>query len=55
MKTDILTLIVGGASGVDYMAERWADNSRIPLAVFSEEWGDSGHSKTEAGPRQRIL
>ena len=33
-------IIVGGASGVDYMAERWSDNSSIPIAVFSEEWGD---------------
>ena len=33
-------IIVGGASGVDYMAERWADNNLIPIAVFSEEWGD---------------
>ena len=33
-------IIVGGASGADYMAERWADNNLIPIAVFSEEWGD---------------
>ena len=33
-------IIVGGASGVDYMAERWADNNSVPIAVFSEEWGD---------------
>ncbi len=33
-------IIVGGASGVDYMAERWADNNLIPIAVFSEEWDD---------------
>ena len=33
-------VIVGGASGVDYMAERWADNSGIPSAVFTEEWDD---------------
>ena len=42
-------LIVGGASGVDYMAERWADNSRIPLAVFSEEWGDSRRTLKDRG------
>ena len=28
-------IIVGGASGVDYMAERWADNNSVPLAVFT--------------------
>ncbi len=33
-------IIVGGASGVDYMAERWSDNNSVPIAVFSEEWGD---------------
>ena len=31
-------IIVGGASGVDYMAERWADNNSVPIAVFTEEW-----------------
>ena len=31
-------VIVGGASGVDYLAERWADNQNIPLAVYSEAW-----------------
>ena len=33
-------IIVGGASGVAYMAERWADNNLIPIAIFSEEWDD---------------
>ena len=33
-------IIVGGASGVDYMAERWSDNNLIPIAIFSEEWDD---------------
>ena len=31
-------VIVGGASGVDYLAERWAENLNIPIAVFSEAW-----------------
>ena len=31
-------VIVGGASGVDYLAERWAENLTIPIAVFSEAW-----------------
>lgn len=31
-------VIVGGASGVDYLAERWADNNNVPIAVFSESW-----------------
>ena len=25
-------------SGVDYLAERWAENLTIPIAVFSEAW-----------------
>ena len=33
-------IIVGGASGVDYMAERWSDNNLVPIAIFSEEWDD---------------
>ena len=31
-------IIIGGASGVDYLAERWADNQNITLAVYSEAW-----------------
>ena len=31
-------IITGGASGVDYLAERWADNHSVPFAVFSEAW-----------------
>ena len=31
-------VITGGASGVDYLAERWADNNNVPYAVFSEQW-----------------
>ena len=42
-------IIVGGASGVDYMAERWADNSSIEIAVFSEEWGDQTRSLVDRG------
>ncbi len=37
-------IIVGGASGVDYMAERWADNNSVPIAVFTEEWDDPNRS-----------
>ena len=42
-------IIVGGASGVDYMAERWADNNSVPIAVFTEEWGDSTRSLVDGG------
>ncbi len=42
-------IIVGGASGVDYMAERWADNNSVPIAVFSEEWDDPSRSLVDKG------
>ncbi len=42
-------IIVGGASGVDYMAERWADNNSVPIAVFTEEWGDPNRSLIDRG------
>lgn len=39
LEADPDMIILGGASGVDHLAERWADNNNIPLAVFTEEWG----------------
>jgi hypothetical protein len=42
-------IIVGGASGVDYMAERWADSNIIPISVFSEEWRDTRRSLIDTG------
>ena len=45
-------IIVGGASGVDYMAERWADNNSIPIAVFSEEWNDPNRGLQDRGRKE---
>tara|TARA_Y100001970_G_C14189703_1_gene834607 strand:+ start:1527 stop:1976 length:450 start_codon:yes stop_codon:yes gene_type:complete len=42
-------IIVGGASGVDYMAERWADNNSIPIVVFTEEWSDPTRGLIDRG------
>ena len=42
-------IVVGGASGVDYMAERWADNNSVPIAVFTEEWDDPKRSLRDSG------
>ncbi len=42
-------IIVGGASGVDYMAERWADNNSVAIAVFTEEWSDPTRSLVDRG------
>jgi hypothetical protein len=39
-------VICGGASGIDALAERWAANHNIPLAVFTEAW---------AAPRSGVL
>lgn len=42
-------VITGGASGVDYLAERWADNHNIPFAVFSEAWNEPRHGLEDEG------
>ena len=42
-------IIVGGASGVDYMAERWADNNSVAIAVFTEEWDDPDRGLQDSG------
>ncbi len=42
-------IIVGGASGVDYMAERWADNNSVPIAIFTEEWSEPASSLVDSG------
>lgn len=31
-------VILGGASGVDYLAERWADNNNVKVAVYHDAW-----------------
>ena len=48
-------IILGGASGVDYLAERWADNNNIPCAIFTEAWnsprgGLEDDGRPEAAP-----
>ena len=56
-------IILGGASGVDYLAERWADNNNVPLAVFTEAWSvprpnaatDSGRPEAAASLIERML
>ena len=35
-------IIVGGASGVDYMAERWTDNNLIPIATQEPDRQEQG-------------
>ena len=45
-------VIVGGASGVDYLAERWCDNNNVDIAVFSEEWDDPGRSLQDKGRKE---
>lgn len=31
------------------MAERWSDNNSIPIAVFTEEWGDPNRTLEDRG------
>ena len=33
-------IILGGASGVDYLVEKWANEKGIPMAIFSEAWNE---------------
>ena len=55
-------VIVGGASGVDYLAERWANNHAIPFVVFSEQWSaprpgleDSGRGEAPTSLTHQLL
>ena len=55
-------IITGGASGVDYLAERWADNNNIAFAVFNEEWNaprvgleDTGRGEAPTSLTNRLL
>jgi hypothetical protein len=55
-------VITGGASGVDCLAERWADNNNIPYAVFNEEWSaprlgveDKGRDEAPTSLTHRLL
>lgn len=45
-------VITGGASGVDYLVERWAENNNVPHAVFNEEWGAPRKGLEDAGRRE---
>lgn len=47
-------LIHGGATGADYLADRWADKNHVPRTIILAEWKKYGRA---AGPRrnQRLL
>ena len=42
-------IIVGGASGVDYLAERWATNSHIEFILFNEFWDNPRPGLEDSG------
>ena len=44
-------VILGGASGVDVLAERWADNNNIALRVFTEMWASPRPNQVEDSGR----
>jgi hypothetical protein len=55
-------IICGGASGTDYLAERWSDNNAVPVLIFHEEWGntrpgliDSGRGEAAYTLTQKII
>ena len=55
-------IIVGGASGVDYLAERWATNNIIECVMFSEFWDkprpglkDSGRGEAPLELTEKLL
>jgi hypothetical protein len=55
-------IIVGGASGVDYLAERWATNNNIEFIIFSEFWDqprpglkDSGRNEAPLELTEKLL
>ena len=56
-------VILGGASGVDFIAERWADNINIPIAVFTEAWAtprpnnssDTGRPEADTSLAEKML
>ncbi|OUV40809.1 MAG: hypothetical protein CMA18_007910 [Methanobacteriota archaeon] len=55
-------IIVGGASGVDYLAERWATNNNIEFIMFSEFWDqprpglkDSGRGEASLDLTEKLL
>lgn len=42
-------IIVGGASGVDYLAERWATNNHIEFIMFNEFWNNPRPGLEDSG------
>ncbi len=48
-------IIVGGASGVDYLAERWATNNNIEFIMFSEFWDKARPGLKDSGRKEAPL
>jgi predicted polyphosphate/ATP-dependent NAD kinase len=46
-RTPVSTLVTGGASGADALAERWAVAHGVPCARYPADWGAHGRA---AGP-----
>ncbi|MDP6906506.1 MAG: SLOG family protein [Candidatus Thalassarchaeaceae archaeon] len=42
-------IICGGASGADYLAERWANNNAVSSLIFHEEWATSRPGLIDSG------
>ncbi|MAW22365.1 MAG: hypothetical protein CMA16_02830 [Euryarchaeota archaeon] len=48
-------IIVGGASGVDYLAERWATNNHTEFIMFSEFWDNPRPGLEDSGRKEAPL
>ena len=42
-------IIIGGASGVDYLVERWANNQAIPMAIFTRSLNEPRGGLEDSG------
>lgn len=45
-------IISGGADGIDYLAELYAERHNIPITIFDAEWSKYGKA---AGPMRNTL
>lgn len=46
---EITEVISGGAKGIDYLGEKWAQANKIPIKRFEADWDREGRS---AGPKR---
>lgn len=52
LEEPITEIISGGAPGADTLAQKWAEQHRIPVTVFQPDWKKFGRA---AGPQRNQL